>query len=179
MRNLTIFLCSSRCFFVSIQCVIKVLLSGLNSHLDKCLCEPLKAREPEISGSSKEEKNECPGCNTQIKYSLFDVHVEQWVRRIYDGVEEKLGNKESPEVISCLACGEKILKRNLNIHLEDCIIDIFDVDFDDAKEEVKDSVDKDDKQTKSEFHCLFCMKLVNEAGMKQHLDSCLQADVLT
>ena len=157
-------------------CNKKVLLSELNNHLDKCLCEPSKATEPEVPGSSKEETNECPVCNTQIKCSLFDVHVEQCVKRIYDGVEEKLGNKESPETISCLACGKKILKTNLSIHLEDCMIDIFDVDFDEAKEEVKNSVDTDDKQTKSEFNCPFCMKLVNEAGMKQHLDSCLQAD---
>lgn len=162
-------------------CNKKVLMSELNQHLDICLKSEemkneIKTEIVDLSDSfHSEETKECPLCNKQIPTSTFDTHVEKCLMQVYDGVEELASPKEQ-EKVSCLACGKKIIKSELNSHLEECMIDIFDEEFDENTEKKEEKVpEKND----SEFNCPFCLKLVEEEGMKEHLDGCLKCDDVT
>jgi DNA-directed RNA polymerase subunit RPC12/RpoP len=152
-------------------CNQRVLMADLNRHLDDCLKKDSETVEPEIVDLT-EEMRDCPMCDAKIGSSSFDGHVEKCLLKMYDHWEEP---EASEEEVSCLACGKKILKKDLNSHLDDCMSmsGIFEVEDGEGKtSECVESSDKDSTQ----FNCPFCMELVEESAMKDHIDACLKTD---
>uniref|UniRef100_A0A6P7FSN6 Protein with SprT-like domain at the N terminus n=1 Tax=Diabrotica virgifera virgifera TaxID=50390 RepID=A0A6P7FSN6_DIAVI len=68
--------------------------------------------------------------------------------------------------VQCLACNRKIIKSELDEHLENCMS--LSQIFDDENEPVEEET-----EAKDLFNCPSCMKLFSELEMNDHIDICL------
>lgn len=140
-----------------------VSISKLNDHLDECLLPKKSSNEnhstPNSSGSYKNR-------NVQISSPIV----------ISDS------SPESSPVIKerqkCLVCNELIeLGVTLNEHLDACFGSAFTDDSIPEFEENDENTDNNSTAEKN-FPCPICMTLINESLMNQHLDTCLNKDLL-
>ncbi|XP_050517137.1 uncharacterized protein LOC126891848 [Diabrotica virgifera virgifera] len=101
--------------------------------------------------------------------TLTNVEASSSKTNNYTDFEASSSNTEpsgSKDTVQCLACNKKIIKSELDEHLENCMS--LSQIFDDENEPVEEET-----EAKDLFNCPSCMKLFSELEMNDHIDVCL------
>ncbi|KAF2898543.1 hypothetical protein ILUMI_07614 [Ignelater luminosus] len=140
-------------------CEKSVSEAEINSHLDQCL------QNQTVRSSTKDLTSNCP---------IGTVKLNEPVQTCVNSSDEfKPTDSES---VPCLACNKKIIKSELNVHLEECMgcKNIFNSISDDVTEEEDDSLK--DEAHKNTYNCPACYLWFTDHEINSHLDRCLLAD---
>ncbi|XP_044767020.1 DNA-dependent metalloprotease SPRTN [Coccinella septempunctata] len=127
-------------------------------------------------------RTKCPECGKEINSGNYDLHLADCLMKKFDEMDqnfnaqsniangsERTKSESTEEKISCLVCGDRILKNNLYSHLDECMKEVFD------KEEQKEVDDDNDDNDDKLYNCPFCLKLITEVDMSDHIDICLKS----
>lgn len=135
----------------------------------------------EVSVGKDPKTRKCDVCKTNVPEDKFDVHLNDCLHMLFDRIENELikDEKSTPstsnsipnktgdieDTVQCLACNKKILKSQLNDHLEDCMSQIFRNDTEPSE---------GTSEIKTLYNCPSCMKLFSEMEMNDHINLCLK-----
>lgn len=184
-----------------IKCVLcfkNILKEEYDVHVLQC-SEDQAAFSPQSQSSNKKE---CPECKILLHASNFDAHVAECLITSYgdlnkystvpnDEVIEVSDNESSNDcidIVICLVCQKRVLKSELNIHLEECMDNLFD-----KTKELNDSMlvntvesDSDDGESEKNYEnipeeakakfipCPVCYKMYPCYVIHAHIESCLK-----
>ncbi|KAF2898545.1 hypothetical protein ILUMI_07616 [Ignelater luminosus] len=140
-------------------CETSVLEADINSHLDQCL------QNQTVASSTKDLTTKCP---------LGTVKLNERAQTCVNNSDEFKPTEQ--ESVPCLVCNKKIIKSELNVHLDDCMRgnNIFNNSSGDVIEEEDDSLNNQTKE--NTYNCPVCFQEFSAYQMNSHLDLCLLAD---
>ncbi|XP_072398724.1 uncharacterized protein mh [Diabrotica undecimpunctata] len=170
-----------------------VFLGVTNNSVDENTLDT--SQEDKMNSDNSVETKICDICKKVVASDNFDVHVVNCLHSMFDRIEGEINkpcnsstltnveasssktngytdleasssSSGSKATVQCLACNRKIVKSELDDHLENCL-GLSQI-FDDENEPVEEQI-----EAKGLFNCPSCMKLFSESEMNDHIDICL------